>query len=110
MREWIETDLGVASWLFEGVAYTLLLVTFTLIIQWAYRKLASHIDDWKPAEEGVKIRSAVLLSPERVRGMLTGALRVIRALLIFALLYLYVPASASAVWRGLPGFFVWAEI
>jgi hypothetical protein len=32
MREWIETDLGVASWLFEGVAYTLLLVTFTLII------------------------------------------------------------------------------
>ena len=97
MREWIETNLGVAFWLLEGVAYTLLLVTFSLIIQWAYRKLASHIDDWKPAEEGVKVQSAVLLSPERVRAMLTGALRVIRALLIFALLYLYVPLILSAI-------------
>jgi small-conductance mechanosensitive channel len=97
MRQWIETNLGVAFWLLEGVAYTLLLVTFTLIIQWAYRKLASHIDDWKPAEEGVKVQSAVLLSPERVRAMLVGALRIIRALLIFALLYLYVPLILSAI-------------
>ena len=97
MREWIETNLGVASWLFEVAAYTVLLVTFTLIIQWAYRKLASHIDDWKPAEEGVKVQSAVLLSPERVRAMLTGALRVIRALLIFGLLYVYVPLILSAI-------------
>ena len=97
MREWIETNLGVASWLFEGVAYTLLLVTFTLIIQRAYRKLASRIDDWKPAEEGVKVQSAVLLSPERVRGMLTGALRLIRALLILGLLYIYVPFILSAI-------------
>ena len=41
--------------------------------------------------------SAVLLSPERVRTMLTGALRVIRGLVIFVLFYLYAPLVLSAI-------------
>lgn len=90
----VQTYLGSVT---KIVAYTLLLLTFILIIQRAYRALAARIDDWKPAEEGVKVQSAVLLSPERVRVMLTGALRVIRALLVFVLFYLYVPFILSAI-------------
>jgi len=90
----VQANLGTAT---KIVAYTLVLVTFFLLIQRTYRNLAARIDDWKPAEEGVKVQSAVLLSPERVRRMLTGALRVFRALLIFVLLYLYVPFILSAI-------------
>jgi len=90
----VQANLGTAT---KIVAYTLVLVTFFVLIQLTYRNLAARIDDWKPAEEGVKVQSAVLLSPERVRRMLTGALRVFRALLIFVLLYLYVPFILSAI-------------
>jgi len=90
----VQANLGTAT---RIVAYTLVLVTFFLLIQRTYRNLAARIDDWKPAEEGVKLQSAVLLSPERVRTMLTGALRLLRALLIFVLLYLYIPFILSAI-------------
>jgi small-conductance mechanosensitive channel len=90
----VQTYVGSAT---RIVAYTLFLVTFLLIVQRAYRALASRIDDWKPAEEGVKVQSAVLLSPERVRTTLNGALRVVRGLLIFVLFYLYVPFILSAI-------------
>jgi len=90
----VQANLGTAT---KIVAYTLVLVTFFVLIQLTYRNLAARIDDWKPAEEGVKVQSAVLLSPERVRRMLNGALRLFRALLIFVLLYLYVPFILSAI-------------
>jgi len=90
----VQTYLGSAT---RIIAYTLFLVTFLLIIQRTYRTLAARIDDWKPAEEGVKVQSAVLLSPERVRTMLNGALRLLRALLIFILFYLYIPFILSAI-------------
>ena len=90
----VQTHLGTAT---KVVAYTLVFTTFFLIIQRTYRNLAGRIDDWKPAEEGVKVQSALLLSPERVRTMLTGALRLLRALLIFVLFYLYIPFILSAI-------------
>ena len=90
----VQTHLGTAT---KVVAYTLVFTTFFLIIQRTYRNLAGRIDDWKPAEEGVKAQSALLLSPERVRTMLTGALRLLRALLIFVLFYLYIPFILSAI-------------
>jgi len=90
----VQTYLGTAT---KVTAYTLVLVTFLLIILRIYRNLASRIDEWKPSEEGVKVQSAVLLSPERVRTMLNGALRLLRALLIFVLFYLYIPFILSAI-------------
>jgi len=90
----VQTYLGSAT---KVAVYTLFLVTFFLIIRRTYGTLAARIDDWKPAEEGVKVQSAVLLSPERVRTMLSGALRLVRALLIFVLFYLYVPFILSAI-------------
>ena len=90
----VQTYLGSAT---RIIAYTLVLVTFLLLIHRTYRTLAARIDDWKPAEEGVKVQSAVLLSPERVRTMLNGALRLLRALLIFILFYLYIPFILSAI-------------
>ena len=90
----VRTYVGSAT---TVVAYTLILVTFFLIIQRTYRNLAARIDDWKPAEEGVKLQSAVLLSPQRVRTMLTGALRLVRALLILVVFYLYIPFILSAI-------------
>ncbi|MBW1758404.1 MAG: hypothetical protein JRJ80_19860, partial [Deltaproteobacteria bacterium] len=90
----VQTHLGSAT---KVTAYTIVLVTFFLIIQRTHRTLAARIDDWKPAEEGVKVQSAVLLSPERVRTMLNGALRLVRALLIFVLFYLYIPFILSAI-------------
>jgi small-conductance mechanosensitive channel len=90
----VQTYLGSATKL---VAYTLLLVTFILLIQRTFRNIVARIEDWKPVEEGVKVQSAVLLSPERVRRMLTGVLRVVRALLIFVLFYLYTPFILSEI-------------
>jgi small-conductance mechanosensitive channel len=90
----VQTYLGTAT---KVTAYTLVLVTFLLVILRIYRNLASRIDEWKPSEEGVKVQSTVLLSPERVRTMLNGALRILRALLIFVLFYLYIPSILSAI-------------
>jgi len=92
--EEVQTYLGSGT---KVIAYTLLLLTFLLIIQRTYRNIVARIDAWKPAEEGVKVQSAVLLSPERVRTMLTGVLRVVRALLMFFLFYLYVPFILAAI-------------
>ena len=83
--------------LIKVAAYTLILATLALIIQRAYRNLAAKIEDWRPAEEGVRVQSAVLLSPKRVRTMLTGGLRVLRALLFLLLLYLYIPSVLGAI-------------
>jgi small-conductance mechanosensitive channel len=90
----VQTYLGSAT---KVIVYTLLLLMLLLIVQRVYRNVVARIDAWKPAEEGVKVQSAVLLSPERVRSMLTGALRVVRGLLIFVLLYLYIPLILSAI-------------
>ncbi len=90
----VQSYLGSAT---KAIAYTLFLLTFFLIVQRIYRTLVERIDAWKPAEEGVKVQSAVLLSPERVRAMLVGALRVLRALVLFVLFYIYVPFILSAI-------------
>jgi small-conductance mechanosensitive channel len=90
----VQTYLGSGT---KVVAYTLLLVTFLLVVQRTFRNLVARIEDWKPAEEGVKVQSAVLLSPERVRTTLIGALRILRALIFFALFYVYVPFILSAI-------------
>lgn len=90
----VQNYLGSAT---KVIVYTLLLLTFVLIVQRIYRHIVARVEAWKSAEEGVKLQSAVLLSPERVRTMLTGALRVIRGLVIFVLFYLYVPLVLSAI-------------
>lgn len=81
----------------RAIAYTTLFVTFWLVVNRTYRNLASRIDAWKAAAEGVKVQGAVLLSPDRVRTTLHAALRLLKTLFLLALLYLYVPLILSAI-------------
>ena len=90
----VQTYLGTAT---KIATYTLFLATIVLILHRGFRNVVARIEDWKPAEEGVTLQSAVLLSPERVRKMLMIALRIVRALLLFALLYVYIPFVLSAI-------------
>jgi small-conductance mechanosensitive channel len=79
------------------IVYTLFLVVTLLIIRRVYRRMVDRIDDWKLATEGVKVQAAVLLSPRRVRVVLTGGIRFLRGLLIFLLFYFYVPSVLNAL-------------
>ena len=89
--------VDTAGALTRGTAYTALLITLWLLIGRVSRNLSARLDDWKHAEEGVKVRGAVLLSPVRVRGMLQATLRAAAILVRLFLVYLYVPLILSAI-------------
>ncbi|UCH29002.1 MAG: hypothetical protein JSV06_12110, partial [Myxococcales bacterium] len=81
-------DVDTAIALTRGIAYTALAITLWVIVGRVARNLSARLDEWKPAEEGVKLQGAVLLSPVRVRGMLQAALRGVAILIRVLVIYL----------------------
>ena len=90
-------EVETASALTRGIAYTALVVTLWVIVGRVTRNLSAQLEEWKPAEEGVKVQGAVLLSPVQVRGMLQAALRGAAILVRILLIYVYVPFILSAI-------------
>lgn len=81
---------AVGPWV-RIAAATLCLLTFLLLIWRTQRRIAAQIEARKLVSDGLKVQRLELLSPQRVQQLLLRLSRVVRLLLIAALLYVYVP-------------------
>jgi len=88
------------DWL-RGIAMALL-ATIVLVlaikgINSGIRALMHGYDSWARRKGGVKVQQTVLITPTRVRQLLTLALRIVRFVLVAMLLYVYIPTVLAFI-------------
>ncbi len=83
-----------------GAIYTVLATVILFLLLWSLRRVYPPLAQKIEASRGAAIRSirlqhAELISADRIAGILLGCIRIIRAVLVLTLLYVYIPLIMS---------------